>query len=61
MRSVALQSALGGMLLSLVGIGFAACGALPPVAGALLQELIDVVAVLNATRAAWSKRDLVDF
>jgi heavy metal translocating P-type ATPase len=49
-RRVALQSAVGGMLLSLVGMAFAAGGALSPVAGAVAQEVIDLLAVLNALR-----------
>jgi P-type E1-E2 ATPase len=52
LRHVALQSAIGGMLLSGVGMGFAAFGLLTPVAGAIAQELIDVLAVLNALRTA---------
>jgi cation transport ATPase len=32
-------------------MGFAAAGYLPPVAGALLQEGIDVAVILNALRA----------
>ncbi len=61
MRSIALQSAVGGMAASVAGMGFAAAGLLPPVAGALLQEAIDVVAVLNAVRAAWPGGALIDF
>jgi len=34
-----------------VAMGFAAVGYLPPVAGALLQEGIDVAVILNALRA----------
>jgi heavy metal translocating P-type ATPase len=52
MRIIALQSAVGGMALSLVGMIFAAMGHLSPVSGALTQEVIDVLAVLNALRAA---------
>lgn len=52
MRAVALQSAVGGMALSIFGMGFAAAGVLTPVLGALTQELIDLLAVLNALRAA---------
>lgn len=55
MRKIALQSALGGMFLSLIGIGFAACGLITPVFGALLQEIIDVAAILNALRLTWKK------
>jgi P-type E1-E2 ATPase len=53
MRIIALQSAVGGMALSLIGMGFAAAGYLSPVNGAILQEVIDVLAVLNALRAAF--------
>lgn len=60
MRVIALQSAVGGMALSLVGMGFAAAGHLPPVAGALAQEIIDVLAVLNALRASRAPRVLTD-
>lgn len=52
MRNVALQSAVGGMLLSVGGMFLAAAGYLAPVAGALLQEVIDLGAVLNALRAS---------
>jgi P-type E1-E2 ATPase len=61
MRMIALQSAVGGMVLSLGGMCFAAAGLLPPVAGALVQEAIDVWAVLNALRAAFPPRSLTDF
>lgn len=60
MRSVALQSAIGGMTLSVVGMGLAAFGLLPPVSGAIAQEIIDVFAVLNALRASVSPRTLTD-
>jgi P-type E1-E2 ATPase len=53
MRIIALQSAIGGMALSVIGMIFAATGHLPPVAGAITQEIIDVLAVLNALRAAF--------
>jgi P-type E1-E2 ATPase len=61
MRSIALQSAVGGMALSAVGMLVAAAGALPPVAGALLQEGIDLLAVLNALRASMTPRELSDY
>jgi len=61
MRSIALQSALGGMALSVVGMGFAAAGYLPPVAGAICQEIIDLFAILNAIRAALPPKNLIDF
>lgn len=52
MRMIALQSAVGGMALSAIGMIFAASGRLGPVSGAITQEIIDVLAVLNALRAA---------
>lgn len=52
MRIIALQSAVGGMALSMIGMAFAATGHLSPVSGAIAQEVIDVLAVLNALRAA---------
>jgi heavy metal translocating P-type ATPase len=61
MRAIALQSAVGGMAASVAGMGFAAAGLLPPVAGAITQEIIDVVVVLNALRAAWPPKALTDF
>jgi heavy metal translocating P-type ATPase len=61
MRRIALQSAFGGMALSILGMGLAAFGYLPPVAGAVTQEVIDVLAVLNALRVAWVPRKLTDF
>jgi heavy metal translocating P-type ATPase len=61
MRRVALQSSVGGMVLSLAGMIVAALGYLPPVAGAVFQEVIDVAAVLNALRAALPPRSLTDY
>jgi heavy metal translocating P-type ATPase len=61
MRRIALQSALGGMALSLVGMGIAFAGLLPPVAGAVFQEVIDLAAVLNALRAAVPGGALSDY
>jgi heavy metal translocating P-type ATPase len=61
MRIIALQSAVGGMALSMAGMIAAAAGHLPPVAGAVTQEVIDVVVVLNALRAAWPPKALTDF
>jgi P-type E1-E2 ATPase len=60
MRSIALQSAVGGMALSLIGMIFAATGHLSPVAGAIGQEVIDVLAVLNALRAAFPPKVISD-
>jgi heavy metal translocating P-type ATPase len=52
LRRIALQSAIGGMLLSGVGMTAACFGLLSPVAGAVAQEGIDLLAVLNALRTA---------
>lgn len=61
MRRIALQSALGGMLASIVGMIAAATGYLPPIGGAITQEFIDLFAVLNAVRVALPTDDLQDF
>ena len=61
LRRVALESAVGGMLLSVLGMGFAATGVLTPVAGAVAQEVIDLIAVLNALRTARPPAALTDF
>ena len=50
-RRIALQSVVVGMGLSILAMLVAALGYLPPVWGALLQELIDVAVILNALRA----------
>ena len=49
--AIARQSMIAGMGLSLVAMGFAAAGLITPVAGALLQEAIDVAVIVNALRA----------
>lgn len=61
MRTIALQSAVGGMTLSAIGMLLAASGSLSPIAGAIAQEVIDVLAVLNALRAAIPPRTLSDY
>jgi ATPase, P-type (transporting), HAD superfamily, subfamily IC len=60
MRIIALQSAVGGMALSVIGMVFAATGHLSPVSGAITQEVIDVLAVLNALRAAFPPKVIHD-
>jgi P-type E1-E2 ATPase len=60
MRVIALQSAVGGMALSIIGMVFAASGHLSPVSGAIAQEVIDVLAVLNAVRAAFPPKVIHD-
>ena len=61
LRRIALQSAVGGMVLSIVGMFIAFGGWLPPVAGAVFQEVIDLAAVLNALRAAVPGGELSDY
>lgn len=56
-RRIAVQSAVIGMGLSLVAMGFAAVGLLAPAYGALLQEGIDLAVILNALRALRSDRN----
>jgi heavy metal translocating P-type ATPase len=48
---IARQSVIAGMGLSLAAMCVAALGYLPPVAGAILQEVIDLAVILNALRA----------
>ncbi len=55
-RRIALESVLAGMGLSMLAMAFAAAGYIPPVAGALLQEGIDVLVILNALRALGAGR-----
>ena len=61
MRRIALESAVGGMALSVLGMLVAAAGYLPPVAGAITQEAIDVLSILNALRAAVPPRQSRDY
>ena len=53
---IARQSIAIGMGLSLAAMAVAAAGYLPPVAGAVLQEGIDVAVILNALRALGGPR-----
>jgi cation transport ATPase len=61
MRKIALESAVGGMALSIIGMVAAALGFLPPIAGAIAQEIIDLLAVMNAVRVALPFKALRDF
>ncbi len=61
MRRIVLQSAVGGMLLSMLGMAAAASGHLSPVAGAIAQEMIDLLFILNALRVTFIGRKLSDF
>jgi heavy metal translocating P-type ATPase len=60
-RRIVLQSAIGGMALSVIGMGFAAAGYISPVAGAILQEIIDILAIFNALRLIWDAKPETDF
>lgn len=61
MRRIALESAVGGMTLSVLGMALAAVGLLPPISGAIAQEIIDLLAVLNAVRMSFPPGGLTDF
>lgn len=61
MRRIALQSALGGMGLSIIGMILAVFGLLTPLLGAIAQEVIDVLAILNSARVAMVRGTLADF
>ena len=49
--AIAMQSIIAGMGLSALAMAVAAVGYLPPIAGAVAQEIIDVAVILNALRA----------
>ena len=49
---IARQSVWVGLGLSGVAMGFAAAGMIAPITGALLQEAIDVIVIINAVRAS---------
>lgn len=59
-RKIILQSALGGMGLSLIGMTFAAMGYISPVAGAIIQEIIDILAIINALRLTFESHIKID-
>jgi heavy metal translocating P-type ATPase len=61
MRRIALQSAGGGMSLSLIGMVAAAFGYLVPIKGALAQEGIDLLSILNSLRMILPTGPLSDF
>jgi heavy metal translocating P-type ATPase len=61
MRRIALQSAVGGIALSMVGMVLAVAGMLPPLLGAAAQEAIDLLAILNAVRVVAVRRPLADY
>lgn len=55
-RAIAMQSIVAGLMLSGIGMAMAAFGYLDPVAGAFIQEAIDIAVILNALRAIGSGR-----
>ena len=59
-RRIALESVYAGIGLSFIAMAFAAFGYLPPIAGALLQEVIDVAVILNALRVLGGPRPAVE-
>ncbi len=61
MRTLALESAFGGMVLRVIGMLLAASGHLLPVAVAIGQEVIDVLAVANALRVTITSGHLSDY
>lgn len=61
MRRIALQSALGGIGLSMIGMVLAVMGMLPPLVGAIAQEAIDLLAILNAARVVARRRPMADY
>lgn len=61
MRRIALQSVLGGMGLSIIGMLLAVGGVLTPLLGAIAQEVIDILAILNAARVGMIRKNLSDF
>ena len=61
MRSIALTSAIGGMGLSLVGMAAASFGLINPIQGAIAQEVIDLLSILNSLRMILPTGPLSDF
>lgn len=61
MRRIALTSAIGGMVLSVVGMTAGFFGFLAPIEGAVLQEFIDLAAILNSLRMILPSAPLSDF
>jgi P-type E1-E2 ATPase len=61
MRGIALISAVGGMGLSLAGMAAASFGWLSPIQGAIAQEVIDLLSILNSLRMILPTGSLTDF
>ncbi|MBI1352203.1 MAG: heavy metal translocating P-type ATPase [Actinomycetales bacterium] len=60
MRRIALQTAIGGIALSAIGMVLAVVGLLPPLLGAVAQEVIDVLAIVNAARVSMARKPMAD-
>ena len=61
MRGIALVSAVGGMGLSLIGMAAASFGLITPIEGAIAQEAIDLLSILNSLRMILPTGSLTDF
>ena len=61
MRGIALVSAVGGMGLSLIGMAAASFGLITPIQGAIAQEVIDLLSILNSLRMILPTGSLTDF
>jgi heavy metal translocating P-type ATPase len=61
MRNIAMTSAIGGMGLSLIGMAAAALGLISPIQGAIAQEVIDLLSILNSLRMILPTGSLADF
>jgi len=61
MRNIALISAIGGMGLSLIGMAAASLGLISPIQGAIAQEIIDLLSILNSLRMILPTGSLADF
>src|SRR5665213_3368017 len=61
MRSIALLSAVGGMGLSVIGMAAASFGLITPIQGAIAQEVIDLLSILNSLRMILPAGSLTDF
>jgi len=59
-RKIILQSAIGGMVFSVVGMILASFGLISPSEGAIAQQIIDVVAIINALRLTLTKNVVSD-
>ncbi len=61
MRMIALTSAIGGMGLSVLGMAAASLGLITPIQGALGQEVIDLLSILNSLRMILPVGRMSDF